>query len=129
MIRRDDLSAARAALEGAGFVYPHSAGVDMFLDGAGAKARDAVHVIFANEKGRAEYSEPTPDIEPHDLAPPFRVLALESLVRMKLTSFRRKDQVHIQDLIGVGQIDETWPDRFPRELADRLREILADPEG
>ena len=129
LIRRPDLPAAQAALEAAGFVYRHAAGVDMFLDGAGAKARDAVHVIFANEKVRAEYSQPTPDIEPHDLAPPFRVLTLESLVRMKLTSFRRKDQVHIQDLIGVGQIDETWPDRFPPELADRLREILADPEG
>ena len=28
---------------------------------------------------------------------------------MKLTSFRRKDQVHIQDMIGVGLIDATWP--------------------
>jgi hypothetical protein len=129
LIRRQDLSAAQAALEKVGFVYRHSAGVDMFLDGADAKARDAVHVLFAGEKVRKDYREPAPDVEPHDLAPPFRVMPLEALVRMKLTSFRLKDQVHIQDLIGVGLIDETWPDRLPPELAERLRSILANPDG
>lgn len=129
LIRRPDLPAARAALEAAGFVYRHSAGIDMFLDGAKAKARDAVHVLFVGEKVRPEYSEPTPDVEPHDLAPPFRVLSLESLVRMKLTSNRDKDRTHIRDLIGVGLVDETWPDRLPPELGERLRTILANPEG
>jgi hypothetical protein len=129
LIRREDLPAARAALEAVRFVYRHAAGVDMFLDGEHAKARDAVHVLFANEKVRKEYPEPAPDIEPHDVAPPFRVLPLESLVKMKLTSYRRKDQVHIQDLIGVGLIDETWTPRLPTELAERLRTLLADPEG
>jgi hypothetical protein len=129
LIRRPDLTAARAALEAAGFVYRHAAGVDMFLDGEKAKARDAVHVLFVGEKVRPEYVEPTPDVEPHDLAPPFRVLSLEALVRMKLTSFRLKDQVHIQDLIGVGLVDDTWPDRLPPELAERLRTILANPDA
>ena len=48
---------------------------------------------------------------------------------MKLTSNRDKDRTHIRDLIGVGLIDETWPDRFPPELAERLKSILANPEG
>jgi len=48
---------------------------------------------------------------------------------MKLTSFRRKDQVHLQDMMGVGLIDASWPDRFPPELAARLRELLNDPHG
>jgi hypothetical protein len=86
-------------------------------------------VLFVGEKVRPEYVEPTPDVEPHDLAPPFRVLSLESLVRMKLTSNRDKDRTHIRDLIGVGLVDETWPDRLPPELAERLRSILATPEG
>ena len=102
-------------MEAVGFVYRHSAGIDMFLDGAGAKARDAVHVLFTGEKVRKDYLEATPDVEPHDVAPPFRVLPLEPLVKMKLTSFRLKDQVHIQDLIGVGLIDAAWPDRLPPE--------------
>ncbi|HEX3151867.1 MAG TPA: hypothetical protein VHR66_27595 [Gemmataceae bacterium] len=129
LLRRPDLPAARAALEAVGFVYRHSAGIDMFLDGADAKARDAVHVLFAREKVRRDYAEAAPDIEPHDLAPPFRVLALESLVRMKLTSNRDKDRTHIRDLIGVDLIDDTWIDRLQPELAERLRNILDNPDG
>src|SRR5476649_2719392 len=47
LIRRSDLQAAKAALEQVGFIYRHVASVDMFLDGPDARARDAVHVIFA----------------------------------------------------------------------------------
>src|SRR5580700_5577818 len=41
LLDRKDLEAVKAALESAGFIYRHSAGVSMFLDGPGAKARDA----------------------------------------------------------------------------------------
>src|SRR5437764_7278789 len=41
LIRRPDLPAAIAALETVGFIYRHAAQIDMFLDGPGAKARDA----------------------------------------------------------------------------------------
>ncbi len=47
---------------------------------------------------------------------------------MKLTSFRRKDQVHILDLVAVGLVDENWLSRFPLELRERLRELLDNPE-
>ena len=66
LLRRSDLSAAKAALESVGFIFRHAAGIDMFLDGAGAKARDAVHVIYANEKVRKESIAPVPDLDPHD---------------------------------------------------------------
>src|SRR5438128_8866681 len=55
LLRRKDLPAARTALEGAGFVFGHAAGMSMFLDGATGKARDAVHIVFAAEKVRPEY--------------------------------------------------------------------------
>jgi hypothetical protein len=129
VIRRADLEAAKAALGPAGFIYRHSAGVDMFLDGADAKARDAVHVIFSGEKVRPEYVLPVPDVAESETSGPFRVLSLDALVRMKLTSFRRKDQVHLQDLLGVGLIDNSWRHRVPPELAERLQEILDNPEG
>jgi hypothetical protein len=128
VLRRADLDAAKIALGTAGFVYRHAASVDMFLDGADAKARDAVHVIFSGEKVRPEYVLPVPDVAESESSGPFRVLNLEALVRMKLTSFRRKDQVHIQDMIGVGLIDASWIDRVPPELAARLQEILDTPE-
>jgi hypothetical protein len=57
------------------------------------------------------------------------VLALEALVRMKLTAFRRKDQVHIQDFIGVGLVDASWVSRFPPPLDARLQELIDDPNG
>src|SRR2546422_9634107 len=55
LLRRTDLDRAKQALAGAGFVYKHAAGIDMFLDGPNAKARDAVHVVFSGEKVRKEY--------------------------------------------------------------------------
>src|ERR1700722_17091567 len=50
LIRRSDLDAAKAALEPIGFFYRHVKSIDMFLDGPDAKARDAVHIVFAGEK-------------------------------------------------------------------------------
>ena len=129
LLRRPDLDAARAAMEAAGFVYRHAASIDMFLDGPGAKARDAVHVIFAGEKVRAEYVAPTPDVSESEPAGSFRVLALEALLRMKLTSFRDKDRTHVRDMIDVGLVDATWPARFAPELGARLQQLLDDPDG
>jgi hypothetical protein len=50
LLKRTDLEAAKQAFSKAGFVYRHVKGIDMFLDGPGAKARDAVRVIFAGER-------------------------------------------------------------------------------
>jgi hypothetical protein len=116
-------------LETAGFIYRHSAGVTMFLDGPGAKARDAVHVVFAGEKVRKDYPEPVPSIDEYQWTQTARTLPLASLVTMKLTSFRRKDQVHIQDMISVGLVDHSWLQRLSPVLRARLQELLDDPDG
>ena len=42
---------------------------------------------------------------------------------------RRKDQVHVQDMIGVGLIDASWLTRLPPELAERLKHILDTPDA
>jgi Uncharacterised nucleotidyltransferase len=124
LIRRSDLEAAAAALASAGFIRRHAGGIEMFLDGTGAKARDAVHVLFAGEKVRPEYLIPAADISETEMAQGYRVVSLEALVRMKLTSYRRKDQVHLLDLLGVGLIDESWCQRFAGELAMRLKHLI-----
>ena len=128
-IRRTDLENVKTALAAAGFTYRHAVGIDMFLDGPGAKARDAVHILFANEKVRPEYAEPAPDVAVSELGVSFRAISLAALVRMKLTSYRKKDQVHILDMIDVGLVDDSWLARVPPELADRLRQLLANPDG
>src|ERR1700730_9028513 len=103
LIRRTDLEAAKAALAPEGFIYQEVFGVDMFLDGPTANPRDAVHVLFSGERVKADDLAPCPEVaESEPGAGGFQVVQLESLVRMKLTSFRLKDQVHLQDMVGVG---------------------------
>lgn len=106
VLRRADLPAARAALERSGFVYRNAAGMDMFLAGQQANARDVVHVVFASEKVRPDYPLPAPDVSESEDAGTFQLLSLDALVRMKLTSFRDRDRVHVRDLMGVGLVDE-----------------------
>jgi hypothetical protein len=48
---------------------------------------------------------------------------------MKLIAWRDKDRTHLRDMIGVGLIDATWPARFPPPLADRLQQLLDNPNG
>lgn len=129
LLRRSDLPAAIAAMNRAGFVHRHTAGLEMFLDGVKAGARDAVHVIFAAEKVRQDYVEPAPDVAESEATESFRLLTLHALVRMKLTSFRDKDRTHLRDLIDVGLVDASWLSRLPAELAARLQSLLDNPEG
>ena len=129
LLRRSDLDAAKAGLEAAGFVYRHVAGLDVFLDGPDAKARDAVHIVFANEKVRPQELLPNPDVAESEQADLFCVISLEALVRIKLTAFRDKDRTHLRDLIEIGLLDAQWLTRLPGVLADRLRLLLETPEG
>jgi hypothetical protein len=126
LIRRSDLEAAMAQ---AGFLYRHVKSVDMFLDGQGAKARDAIHLVFAGEKVKPAYGLPAPDVSESEPAVAFRVLQLQALVRMKLTSFRDKDRTHLRDMLDVGLIDDSWVQRLPSELAERLQSLIDTPEG
>ncbi|HLX59689.1 MAG TPA: nucleotidyltransferase family protein [Planctomycetota bacterium] len=129
LIRRNDLLAVKAALEAAGFTYRHVGKLDIFLDGANAKMRDSVHIIFAGEKVREHESFSNPDVTESVAATPFRFLSLEALVRIKLTAFRDKDRTHLRDLLDVGLIDATWLKRLPAELTERLKLLIETPEG
>lgn len=129
MVNRSDFAAVKLALENAGFVHYDLMDVTMFLDGPQGRPRDAVHLLFAGEKVRHEYVEPAPNLDTAEQHETFRVVGFESLVRMKLTSFRRKDQVHLLDMIEVGLLDQSWPARLRPELAARLQELLDNPDA
>jgi len=101
----------------------------MFLDSPGGRAADAVHVLFAGEKVRPEYESAAPDVVESVRSGNFSVVDLEALVRMKLTSYRDKDRMHLRDLIGVGLIDASWLERLPETLRGRLQRLLDDPDG
>jgi hypothetical protein len=134
IIARSDLESAKVAMEAAGFTYRHVKSIDMFLDGPGAKARDAVHILFAGEKVRGDDFAAAADLgESETIESPwsgaFRVASLEALVRMKLTSYRLKDQVHLLDLIDVGLVDASWPSKFVPELGQRLQTLIDNPDS
>ncbi|MBI2807944.1 MAG: nucleotidyltransferase family protein [Planctomycetes bacterium] len=129
LVRRADLAAVTAALERAGFVAGELLDVVMFRDGPMGKPSEAVHLLFSGEKTRPDHLSPAPEIRTVDDPANFSVVTLESLVEMKLLSNRRKDQVHILDLIGVGLVDASWLPKLPPELAARLKAILDTPDG
>lgn len=129
LLRREDLDAAERALTAVGFTRANVAGVELFLDGASATPRDAVHVIIAREKVRANYTSPAPDVDESVKPEHFRLVSLESLVRMKLESFRDKDRTHLRDMLEVGLIAPTWTTRFSPTLAARLQLLIDTPES
>jgi hypothetical protein len=129
LVRRADLDRVTAALEAAGFVRAAVMDVVCFLDGPQGSPRDAVHLLFANEKVRDTYLLPTADVTERVEADDYAIVDLDALVRMKLNSFRRKDQVHLLDLISLGLIDISWLPRLVPEHATRLQQLLDDPDG
>jgi hypothetical protein len=97
----------------------------MLTEAGQPKARSAVRLLFLNEKIRPEYSEAVPDSAPDRTREGFLVATVADLVRMKLTSYRLKDRVHIQDLDWVGLIGREIEERLSTVLLDRLAEIRA----
>ncbi len=127
LVRPSDLPAMISAMKAAGFHHRNTSGLDMFVEHPDASARDAVHVLLVGNVERG--GEANPDIEPAARANDFQTVQLETLVRMKLNAFRRKDQVHLLDMISLGMIDASWLDKFPESLRVRLEELLNDPDG
>lgn len=129
LVRRSDFDAVKLALEAVGFEHHELMGIDCFIDGPDGSPRDAVHLLYAGEKVRPDYAAPSADVTEVEAADEYAVLSLEALVRMKLNSYRRKDQMHLLDLLDVGLIDATWPARLLPEHAERLQELIDDPDG
>ena len=128
LLRRADLEIATTALESEGFVYRHIAGMDIFLDSPEAKAREAVHIVFAGERVRPDELLSNPDVFDSEEADNFTILSLQALVQIKLTAFQDKDRMYLRDLIDVGLVDSSMKKRFPPQLSERLQSLLDNPE-
>ena len=94
----------------------------MLVQAGTPSARRAVHMIFEGEKVRPEYSEAVPELGPCRSIKGVRLVPLIDLVRMKLTSFRLKDQMHLKDMDELGLITP----EMESELIPIQRERLAD---
>src|SRR5271157_902461 len=124
MVRRSDLARIKEAAAKNGFRFRHAAGVDMLVYGDTATAKNAIHLVFSGEKVRLTYPVPAPPIEPerkHIHGKEVMVIPVADLVRMKLTSYRDKDRVHIRSLDAAGLITHEVESRLTPELLARLK--------
>jgi hypothetical protein len=119
-IRRLDLEEVVEAAARFGLRYRHAAGVHMLLPNDAPSARRAIHLVFAGEKVRPDYSEPVPELGPCRAIRGIRVIRLPDLVRMKLTSFRAKDETHLKDMDEAGLITPVIEAGLPTLLRERL---------
>lgn len=127
LIDQADLADVSKVMREIGFLREEILGVVMFIDPDEPSVRGGVHVVPAGQRVRPEYNTPAPSVEESEIDPQgYRVVSLPALVRMKLTSNRRIDQVHIEDLLRVGLIDDALRATLPRDLSDRLAAIEAD---
>jgi hypothetical protein len=123
-LRDRDSQAADAAMRAAGFLRIYPDRFDLFFDEAWPPSesssrlvRKAVRFVFGSDLAET--------LEIADA----RVLSLDALVLSELDAGRTLNQVNIRDLIDANLVDESWCDRLPPVLADRLRELLADSDG
>ena len=127
LVRKADLERITAVLSGLGFQREDLRSLVLFLAPDEPSRRSGVHLVWASERVRPSYQHPTPQVEEatRSLAP-FAVLDLAPLVRMKLTSLRDIDRVHIADLLRTGLITDDIRARLPADLLERLRRVEAE---
>lgn len=124
MIRRSDIGRVIGIAEDCGFKFRHAAGVDMLLHGDTVKT--PIHLLFSGEKVRPTQATPNPDIRPVQKVvhgEHVAVIALADLLRMKLSSWRLKDQVHVQVMDAAGLITTEVEGTLSEELRGRLRYV------
>jgi hypothetical protein len=124
-IRRDDLEKIARAVQPFGLEYRHAANFDTLVPVGGRSAGRAVQLVFSGEKVRPEYVEPVPDLGPARRLRGIRVVPLADLVRMKLTSYRLRDQTHLKDMDEAGLITPEIESSLSPILGDRLAQVRA----
>jgi hypothetical protein len=124
-VRREDLRKIAEAVEPFGLQYRHVAGVDMLSPSGEPSARRAVHLVFTGEKVRPEYLDVAPELGPYRRIRRLRLIPLADLIRMKLTSFRAKDEAHLKDLDEAGLIGPEIESGLSPVLRERLVRVRA----
>lgn len=124
-VRRADLERIAAAAERFGLRHRHVAGVDMLVRPDQPSARRAIHLVFAGERVRPDDPEPIPELGPARRIGELRLIPLADLIRMKLISFRLKDQAHLKDFDEAGLITSETEASLSPVLVERLAHVRA----
>jgi hypothetical protein len=124
LVNRTDLDRITEVFAGLGFKREDLRSLTLFLDPDEPSRRAGVRLVWAGEKVRPSYAHPTPTVDEGVRDPEgFWVLDLPALVRMKLTSLRDIDRVHIADLLSVNRLDTRVRTGLAQDLLERLRLI------
>lgn len=124
LLERADLARVDEAVRDAGFFLDTVGDVTALLEKADPVPSRGVHILFAGEKVRSADLHPTPNLDASVFAEAgYRVVDLANLLKMKLTAFRRHDQVHVEDMIRVGLVTPDIRAQIPIDLLPRLEEI------
>ncbi len=124
MVRRSDFERIRRNAVKHGFRFRHAGGVDMLIYGDTESTRNAVHLIFSDEKALPHYPAPAPPIDPERKliqGKEVMVIPVVDLIRMKLTSYRDKDRVHVRNMDAAGLITPDVARTLTPELSSRLK--------
>ena len=124
-VRRQDLEEIAKAALPFGFEHRHVAGIDMLVRTGQPSARRAVHLVFAGERVQPDYPEAAPELSTCRMSKGLRLMPLAELVRMKLTSFRAKDEAHLKDLDEAGLITPEIEESLSPVLRGRLDQVRA----
>ena len=83
-------------------------------------------MLFSGEKVGPSQATPNPDISPVQklvLGEQVAVIPIADLLRMKLSSWRLKDQVHVQVMDAAGLITPVVESSLPENLKARLQHV------
>ncbi len=129
LVRRADVDRVSSAITALGFTREDLRDLVLFTDPDEPSRKAGVHLVWAAERIRPSYTVLSPDVTEAERDPEgFMVLGLAALVRMKLTSFRDIDRVHLADMLDAGLISERVRGELPQELRERLGQISGGSE-
>lgn len=124
LTRREHLPVMCEALRKIGYDMVEVLGVTMFVNRRRPSPKSGVHIVVANEKVRAHYMHPAPDVTSAVRSKSgYVVVDLPALVAMKLQSFRPVDQTHIIDMLGVNLISNELVSNLPPDLQERFHQV------
>src|SRR6266542_1785323 len=129
LVDRNDLERIGEVMRELGFEEQDLRAPVLFIDPQEPSRRSGIHLVWAEQKVRPSYAHPAPSLSEAIRDPEgFWVLDLAALLRMKLTSMRDVDKVHVADLLRVGIVDKTAREKLPADLRERLEAVERDLE-
>lgn len=126
LVDRADLDGVSAVMEQLGFTRQDLRQLILFIDPAEPSRMSGVRLVWAGQKVRPSYAEPAPSLdETIRGSDGFLLLGLPALLRMKLTSLRDVDRVHVADLVRVGLVTAQMRQSLSPEPRQRLASVEA----